>query len=157
VALPARAIRSQPVGLPANAGATIIPVAIGPEDLGQAVHTVALFPGTVQAGMAAAQQLAAKLRAGGLNAFFDQRKFGRVHPEVVAEPYLVSPPVGALGALARWLLDWRSVPCCLPWCLLCHTHSNIPGLATPRGLPPLRSLTHRGTAFRPCRAATLWE
>ncbi|EFN56441.1 expressed protein [Chlorella variabilis] len=69
-------------------GATIIPVAIDAEDLGQAIHTVALFPGAVPAGVVAAQQLAAKLRAGGLNAHFDQRKFGRVHPEVISEPYL---------------------------------------------------------------------
>ena len=71
------------------AGATIIPVAIDSEDLGQTIHTVALFPGTVPAGVVAAQQLAAKLRAGGLNVYFDQRKFGRVHAEVIAEPYLV--------------------------------------------------------------------
>ncbi|KAI3426422.1 hypothetical protein D9Q98_008791 [Chlorella vulgaris] len=69
-------------------GATIIPVAIDSEDLAQTVHTVALFPESVAGGVAAAQQLAVKLRAGGLNAYFDQRKFGRVHPEVVAEPYL---------------------------------------------------------------------
>lgn len=73
-----------------HAGATIIPVAIDSEDLAQTVHTVALFPESVAGGVAAAQQLAVKLRAGGLNAYFDQRKFGRVHPEVVAEPYLVS-------------------------------------------------------------------
>lgn len=73
-----------------HAGAAIIPVAIDSEDLAQTVHTVAPFPESVAGGVAAAQQLAVKLRAGGLNAFFDQRKFGRVHPEVVAEPYLVS-------------------------------------------------------------------
>ncbi|EFN52451.1 hypothetical protein CHLNCDRAFT_138760 [Chlorella variabilis] len=69
-------------------GSTIIPVAIEPDDTGQSIHTVALFPGSVAAGTVAAQQLAAKLRAGGLNAYFDQRKFRRVHAEVVADPYL---------------------------------------------------------------------
>ena len=64
-------------------------MAIEPDDTGQSIHTVALFPGSVAAGVVAAQQLAAKLRAGGLNAYFDQRKFGRVHAEVVADPYLV--------------------------------------------------------------------
>ena len=74
---------------PPAAGSTIIPVAIEPDDTGQSIHTVALFPGSVAAGTVAAQQLAAKLRAGGLNAYFDQRKFRRVHAEVVADPYLV--------------------------------------------------------------------
>ena len=83
------------------AGATIIPVAIDAEDLGQAIHTVVLFPGAVPAGVVAAQQLAAKLRAGGLNAYFDQRKFGRVHPEVISEPYLVRSR--GSGGLSGWL------------------------------------------------------
>ena len=79
------------------AGATILPVAIEHEDLGQTVHTVALFPGDVPAGVRAARALAAKLRAGGLNAHFDVKRFGRVHPEVIAEPYLVSRRAGGSG------------------------------------------------------------
>ena len=54
------------------------------------MHTVALFPGDVDSGVRAAQALAAKLRGSGLSAHFDMRRFGRVHPEVIAEPYLVS-------------------------------------------------------------------
>jgi hypothetical protein len=65
-------------------------VAIAPSDTGQAVHTVALFTTTIKAGMVSAQQLAVKLRATGLDAAFDQRVFGRVHAEVVSDPYLVS-------------------------------------------------------------------
>jgi hypothetical protein len=64
-------------------------VAIEPMDTGQAIHTVAVFPGAVAAGVAAARQLAATLRGGQLGAYFPQRTFGRVHPEVISEPYLV--------------------------------------------------------------------
>ena len=95
-------------------GATILPVAIEHNDLGQTVHAVALFPGDVPAGVRAAQALAAKLRAGGLNAHFDVKRFGRVHPEVIAEPYLVSRRAGGKWAAAldtatqpAWLLPPR--------------------------------------------------
>jgi hypothetical protein len=101
-----------------HAGATIIPVAIDSEDLAQTVHTVALFPESVAGGVAAAQQLAVKLRAGGLNAYFDQRKFGRVHPEVVAEPYLVSRSWCGAGWLGLAQCRHESVawqPCVPGW------------------------------------------
>ena len=95
-------------------GATILPVAIEHEDLGQTVHAVALFPGDVPAGVRAAEALAAKLRAGGLNAHFDVKRFGRVHPEVIAEPYLVRRQAGGRRAAAldtatqpAWLLPPR--------------------------------------------------
>jgi len=81
----------------APTGATILPVAIGPMDTGQVVHTVALFPGRVPAGTAAAMALAAKLRGGQLGRLFDERRFGKVHLEVLSAPYLVS------GWLSQWL------------------------------------------------------
>ncbi|KAI3423708.1 hypothetical protein D9Q98_010682, partial [Chlorella vulgaris] len=80
-------------------GATIIPVAIAPSDTGQAVHTVALFTTTIKAGMVSAQQLAVKLRATGLDAAFDQRVFGRVHAEVVSDPYLADSTGDAVPSL----------------------------------------------------------
>lgn len=89
------------VGRPALcAGATVIPVAIGPEDTGQVVQTVAVFSGRLAQGLAAAQSLAARLRAGSLNAVLDERRFGRVHIEALSQPFLVSAQ--PLPRLLRW-------------------------------------------------------
>jgi hypothetical protein len=68
-------------------------------DTGQAIHTVAVFPGAVAAGVAAARQLAATLRGGQLGAYFPQRTFGRVHPEVISEPYLADSTGDAVPSL----------------------------------------------------------
>lgn len=72
------------------AGATMIPLAIGPQDTGQVVQTVAIFPGRFSPGLDAAQALAARLRAGNLNTVFDERRFGRTHVEVLSQPFLAS-------------------------------------------------------------------
>ncbi|KAL4448211.1 hypothetical protein ABPG75_005430 [Micractinium tetrahymenae] len=80
--------------------ATFLPVAIGPEDTGQVVHTVALFPGTIREGVAAAQALAQQLRSGSFTGAFDQRRFGRVHLEVCAAPYLADSTGDVIAGLA---------------------------------------------------------
>ena len=67
-----------------------MPVGIGGEDLAQAVHAVALFAGPIAKGMAAAQQLQEKLRAGSLAPYLDPKRFGKVHLETLSAPYLVS-------------------------------------------------------------------
>ncbi len=83
------------------AEATFLPVAIGPEDTGQVVHTIALFPGSVREGVAAAQALAQKLRSGAFIPTFDQRRFGRVHLEVCSAPFLVRGAAGREVPLLR--------------------------------------------------------
>ncbi|KAL4419113.1 hypothetical protein ABPG77_004434 [Micractinium sp. CCAP 211/92] len=80
--------------------ATFLPVAIGPEDTGQVVHTIALFPGSVQEGVAAAQALAQKLRSGAFIPTFDQRRFGRVHLEVCSAPFLADSTGDVITGLA---------------------------------------------------------
>jgi hypothetical protein len=81
-----------------------MPVGIGGEDLAQAVHAVALFAGPIAKGMAAAQQLQEKLRAGSLAPYLDPKRFGKVHLETLSAPYLVSG-----------LLAW-GCGCCHPSC-----------------------------------------
>ncbi|KAL4428302.1 hypothetical protein ABPG75_002391 [Micractinium tetrahymenae] len=80
--------------------ASIIPVAIGPMDTGQVVQTVAVFPGSLADGLAAAQALSTRLRAGNLNAVLDERRFGRVHPEAVSQPFLADSSGNLLAGLA---------------------------------------------------------
>lgn len=109
------------------AGAVIIPVAIGDNDLAQAVHTVAVFAGTVAQGTAAAAQLAAKLRDRPLLAqAFAAATFGRVHAEVIGAPFLVRCLVrqqlgdgwagqAASGRDACPALPCRPTPPATPW------------------------------------------
>ena len=74
--------------LPPCAGATVHTFGLEEEDRAQAVHTVVTFPGPFAAGLAAAQQLEAKL-LGSVPQFFDKRFFGSVHMEAVSAPFLV--------------------------------------------------------------------
>jgi len=86
--------------VPCLAEATILPVALEDEDTGQAVYTVALFPGDVQKGMAAAKRLQNQLQQRtALTAGFDQRTFGRVHLESVSAPFLVG--------IESWQWGWQ--------------------------------------------------
>ncbi|KAL4423036.1 hypothetical protein ABPG77_002070 [Micractinium sp. CCAP 211/92] len=80
-------------------GATFIPLAIGPQDTGQVVQTMAIFPGRFSPSLDAAQALAAKLRAGNLNTVFDERRFGRTHVEVLSQPFLADGSGKVLSGL----------------------------------------------------------
>jgi hypothetical protein len=92
-----------------------MPVGIGGEDLAQAVHAVALFAGPIAKGMAAAQQLQEKLRAGSLAPYLDPKKFGKVHLETLSAPYLVSDRscrgLAAAAYLATVYSSVRNISC----------------------------------------------
>lgn len=85
---PVQVARLNPRNLPAEA--KVIQLSYGHYDRAQTIHAIALFPGDIQRGLAAANALAAKLRDRNVvRAHFSTRLFGLTHFETVGEPFLV--------------------------------------------------------------------
>ncbi|PRW45260.1 receptor-type tyrosine- phosphatase eta [Chlorella sorokiniana] len=81
--------------------AKVIQLSYGQYDRAQTIHAIALFPGDVQRGLAAANALAAKLRDPAVvRAQFDTRLFGATHFETVGEPFLADATGDAITNLA---------------------------------------------------------